>query len=112
METIDALADALNDFEGGMILVSHDFRLINQVAKEIWICSDQTVTKWGGNIQAFKEHLRGKIAKEREADEAAKKAAIDKAAVPAAKKTATAKTTNGSTAKNSPKPTSKASSKK
>lgn len=31
IETIDALADAINEYEGGMMLVSHDFRLIQQV---------------------------------------------------------------------------------
>lgn len=61
METIDALADAINDFEGGLVLVSHDFRLINQVAKEIWICEHGTVTKWNGDILSYKEHLRRKV---------------------------------------------------
>ncbi len=31
METIDALAYAINAYDGGMMLVSHDFRLISQV---------------------------------------------------------------------------------
>merc|ERR1712185_43777 len=35
MQMIDALARAINNFSGGLVLVSHDFRLIGQVAKEI-----------------------------------------------------------------------------
>lgn len=31
MESIDALAEAINCFDGGVILVSHDFRLVQQV---------------------------------------------------------------------------------
>lgn len=65
METIDALADAINDFEGGLVLVSHDFRLINQVAEEIWICENGKVTKWEGNILDYKETLRVKVLKEK-----------------------------------------------
>ncbi len=35
MECIDSLAEGINNFRGGLVLVSHDFRLIRQVAKEI-----------------------------------------------------------------------------
>jgi len=62
METIDALAEAINNFEGGMVLVSHDFRLINQVAEEIWVCEKKKVTPWKGDIQQYKEELRKRIA--------------------------------------------------
>ena len=58
IETIDSLAEAILDFEGGLVLVSHDFRLISQVAKEIWVCEKGTVTKWKGDILSYKEHLR------------------------------------------------------
>ncbi|XP_065052590.1 ATP-binding cassette sub-family F member 2-like [Rhopilema esculentum] len=63
IETIDALADAINEFDGGMVLVSHDFRLIMQVAKEIWICENQTVTPWNGDIFSYKQDLKKKIIK-------------------------------------------------
>lgn len=69
METIDALAEAINDFEGGMVLVSHDFRLISQVAEEIWVCENQTVTKWQGDILSYKDHLRRKIMRDIERPE-------------------------------------------
>jgi len=63
IETIDSLAQAIRDFEGGLILVSHDFRLINQVAEEIWVCENQTVTKWNEDIVAYKNHLKKDVMK-------------------------------------------------
>ncbi|PWA18040.1 hypothetical protein CCH79_00004051 [Gambusia affinis] len=64
IETIDALAEAINEFDGGMMLVSHDFRLIQQVAQEIWVCENQTITKWKSGILGYKEHLKSKIEKQ------------------------------------------------
>lgn len=73
IETIDALADAINDFPGGMMLVSHDFRLISQVAEEIWICNNQTTTKWEGDIYQYKESLVQQLEKKQ-----AKEARLEK----------------------------------
>lgn len=64
IETIDSLADAINDFDGGLVLVSHDFRLISQVVDEIWICENQTVTKWESDIFEYKEALAKKVRKQ------------------------------------------------
>jgi ATP-binding cassette subfamily F protein 2 len=61
MECIDSLADAINNFQGGMVLVSHDFRLINQVAQEIWVVDNKCVTKWKGDIQDYKTSLKKKM---------------------------------------------------
>jgi ATP-binding cassette subfamily F protein 2 len=58
IETIDALAEAINEFNGGVVLVSHDFRLISQVADEIWLCENQKVRKWPHDILAYKNQLR------------------------------------------------------
>merc|ERR1711994_12820 len=76
IETIDALAEAINAFEGGLVLVSHDFRLINQVADQIWICEKETVTKWEKDILAYKDHLKAKVMKE--ANKQAKSKGLEK----------------------------------
>jgi ATP-binding cassette subfamily F protein 2 len=61
METIDSLAEAINDFEGGVVLVSHDIRLIAQVAEDIWICENNEVTPFKGDISDYKDYIRNRI---------------------------------------------------
>lgn len=36
-------------------------RFVFQVAQEIWVCEKQTITKWPGDILAYKEHLKSKL---------------------------------------------------
>jgi len=60
---IDALARAINNFNGGLVLVSHDFRLIGQVAKDIWVCDKKTIALWKGDIQSYKTLLKKQVMK-------------------------------------------------
>merc|ERR1719272_1416801 len=62
MDMIDSLAMAIKAFSGGVVLVSHDFRLLEQVADEIWVCDDKKITPWTGTIQGYKNHLRKQMA--------------------------------------------------
>lgn len=58
IECIDSLADAINKFNGGMVLVSHDFRLIDQVAKQVIEVADNEVRVYKGSIQEYKSALK------------------------------------------------------
>ncbi|KAJ6719979.1 hypothetical protein OIU85_023230 [Salix viminalis] len=66
MQSIDALADALDEFTGGVVLVSHDSRLISRVCEdeeksEIWVVEDGTVTAFPGTFEEYKEELQKEI---------------------------------------------------
>lgn len=41
--------------------MSHDMRLISQVAREIWLCDEKTVRKFTGEISDFKMRLRAQM---------------------------------------------------
>lgn len=56
--TIDSLADAINAFNGGVVVVSHDFRLLDKIAKDIMVCEHKTIRRWDGSIGEYKNHLR------------------------------------------------------
>lgn len=55
--TIDSLADAIDAFNGGVCIVSHDFRLLDKVAKDIYVVENKTATRWEGSILDYKKKL-------------------------------------------------------
>ena len=57
IETVEVLAQALNSFPGGVVLVTHDERLITLVCDELWICGNQTVTVWPADFAAYRAQL-------------------------------------------------------
>lgn len=59
--TIDSLADAINAFSGGVVVVSHDFRLLDKIAKQILVCENKTIRPWDGSIGQYKNYLRKKM---------------------------------------------------
>ncbi|KAG6686067.1 hypothetical protein I3843_11G000600 [Carya illinoinensis] len=66
MQSIDALADALDEFTGGVVLVSHDSRLISRVCddeekSEIWVVENGTVRTFPGTFEEYKEELQREI---------------------------------------------------
>lgn len=48
MDSIDALAQALMMFKGGVAIVSHDQEFLDAVCNEVWICDKGKMTKFTG----------------------------------------------------------------
>ena len=41
IESIDALGDAIKEYDGGVIIVSHDERLIRETECQLWVIEEQ-----------------------------------------------------------------------
>ena len=52
-----ALVQALNDFEGAVILVSHDPNLVSLVADRLWIIKDHTCTPFDGDVSDYRKQI-------------------------------------------------------
>lgn len=49
-----ALAEAINEFPGAIIMVSHDRYLIEACADQLWIVADRTVTNYDGDLDEYR----------------------------------------------------------
>lgn len=57
IEAMDALSEALNKFEGGVLMVSHDVTMLQNVCKSLWVCSQGCIEKFDGDVQAYKKKI-------------------------------------------------------
>ena len=58
LDTVEALIQALNNYDGGVILVSHDQHFIQAVCEEIYSCDDGTLKKFDGDFNDYKRSLK------------------------------------------------------
>ncbi len=49
-----ALAEAINDFPGAVIMVSHDRYLIEACADQLWVVANQAVTAYDGDLDDYR----------------------------------------------------------
>ncbi len=69
-----ALAEAINDFPGAVIMVSHDRYLIEACADQLWVVADHAVTNFDGDLDDYRRLVlsaRGKPEPARESNERA-----------------------------------------
>ncbi|KZL84968.1 atp-binding subfamily member 3 [Colletotrichum incanum] len=57
IEAMDALASALKEFQGGVLMVSHDVTMLQTVCTSLWVCDGGTVEKFPGDVQAYKKRI-------------------------------------------------------
>ncbi len=57
IDSREALIQALNDYDGAVILISHDRRLVEATADRLWRVGDGTVRPFDGDLEAYRADL-------------------------------------------------------
>lgn len=73
VQSIDALCDALDEFRGGVVTISHDSRLLSRMCRDeersqVLLVEDGTVKKFPGDFDDYKNTLVEEIAAELDAN--------------------------------------------
>jgi ATP-binding cassette subfamily F protein 3 len=57
MDARESLIEAINDFEGAVVLVSHDTHLVKMIADQLWLVDKGTVAAFDGDIDEYQTKL-------------------------------------------------------
>ncbi len=64
IESIDALAEAICEFKGGVIVVTHDERLIRETDCRLYIIENQTINDLRGDFDDYRKELLEELGEE------------------------------------------------
>lgn len=57
IESREALTEALNDYTGAVVLVSHDMHLLELVADRLWLVADGAVRPYADDLDSYRKSL-------------------------------------------------------
>jgi ATP-binding cassette subfamily F protein 1 len=57
LESIDALAQAINEFQGGVVVVTHDERLIRETECQLWVIENHNIAEIDGDFDDYREEI-------------------------------------------------------
>lgn len=57
IETVDALIQAINEFSGGVIVISHDMELITKTNCQLWTCHDKKIKLFNGSYDDYYDYV-------------------------------------------------------
>ena len=77
IETIDALIKAINEFNGGIVCVTHDQRLIDECDCELWVVEEQDAKKWVAGFDDYKDKILTKLEAQAAKEEQIRAARLD-----------------------------------
>lgn len=61
IETLDSLIMALNSFSGGLLVVTHDARLVSSVCETICVCENGAVTEFKGEYKEYRKQMVARL---------------------------------------------------
>ncbi|KAF1835512.1 P-loop containing nucleoside triphosphate hydrolase protein [Decorospora gaudefroyi] len=57
IEAMDALSEALQKFQGGVLMVSHDVTMLQNVCTSLWVCDHGTIEHFDGTVKDYKRRI-------------------------------------------------------
>jgi ATP-binding cassette, subfamily F, member 3 len=56
MDAVDALVEAIQDFKGGVMIVSHDQYFVSKCCRELWVVHQGLASRFRGDFDDYKAH--------------------------------------------------------